>query len=225
MALSAIIVAAGAGTRLGARIPKGFVTVGGKRLFLYSLETMLRHRAIADAVVVVPKGYEQKAQRAITASNIDKRVTVVAGGKERWQSVLNGVNAAQAEWVLVHDAARPFVTKAVIDALLRKKKQYRCAITATPVVDTIRTAQGTLAGAIIDRTTLVRVGTPQLHLRNTLLKALQKAPSLSSPPTDEAALMQQIGVRVAIAPGDPMNFKITTKADLAIAEALIAQRQ
>jgi 2-C-methyl-D-erythritol 4-phosphate cytidylyltransferase len=226
MTITAIIVAAGSGSRLGGPTPKGFIRLGRKALFLYSLEMLLSHKAVADAVLVVPKGFEPRARKIVTGSGIKKNVAIVAGGRERWQSVENGVRAARAEWVLVHDAARPFVTRAVIDAMLEKKNKFDCVITATPEVDTVRVVKGELAGEIVDRSKLVRVGTPQLFRRSLLLEAFATARDLPSPPpTDEAALMQRIRVPVALAAGDPANFKITTPADLSIAEALIAYRQ
>ena len=222
MTLTAIIVAAGSGSRLGGPTPKGFIRLGRKPLFLYSLEMLLSHKTVAGAVLVVPKGFESRARKIVAGSGIKKKVAIVAGGRERWQSVKNGVRAASTEWVLVHDAARPFVTKAVIKAVLDKGDGYDCVITATPEVDTVRTCSGGRAGRIVDRSRLVRVGTPQLFRRRVLLKAFAAARDLPSPPTDEAALMQRIRVPVALAAGDPANFKITTPADLAIAEALIA---
>lgn len=223
--LTVIIAAAGAGTRLGSNAPKGFVRLSGKALFLYSCEMLLSHKEIDDGVLVVPEGFEPEAQKIITGSRIRKKVVIVAGGKERWQSVENGVSAARSEWVLVHDAARPFVTKAVVDAVLDKKTKFDCAITVTPEVDTIRTSSGDLAGELVDRRSLVKVGTPQLFRRRVLLEAFSAARDCPSPPTDEAALIQRMGVPVALAWGDPLNFKITTAADLAMAEALIAHRQ
>jgi 2-C-methyl-D-erythritol 4-phosphate cytidylyltransferase len=207
---------------LGGLTPKGFIRLGGKALFLYSLEVLLSHEAVADAVLVVPEGFEPKAKKIITGSRFSKKVAIVVGGNERWQSVENGVRAAAVEWVLVHDAARPFVTKAVVDAVLVKKHNYDGAITVTPEVDTIRATSGDLAGEIVDRQSLVRVGTPQLFRRRVLLEAFAAARDCPSPPTDEAVLMQRMGVPVAFAWGDPLNFKITTAADLAMAEALIA---
>jgi 2-C-methyl-D-erythritol 4-phosphate cytidylyltransferase len=224
MSLSAIIVAAGIGSRLGGPTPKGFVRLGGKPLFLHSLEVLLSHGAITEAVLVVPEGFEAEAGAVIASARSGKKTAVVAGGRERWQSVENGVKKTDGEWVLVHDAARPFVTRAVIDAVLEKRDRYDCVITVTPEVDTIRTSAGDLAGDVVDRSKLVRVGTPQLFRREPLLRALAGAPALTSPPTDEAMLMQRIGVPVAIAWGDPANVKITTPADLALAEALIAHR-
>jgi 2-C-methyl-D-erythritol 4-phosphate cytidylyltransferase len=224
MSLSAIIVAAGTGSRLNSPVPKGFVLLGRRPLFLYSLEILAGHPAITETVLVVPAGYEQKAKRVIAARGFRKKVAVVRGGKERWQSVESGVRAFTSEWVLVHDAARPFVTRAVIDAVLGKKGRYECVITVTPEADTLRFAHGVRAGETVDRTNLVRVGTPQLFRRRVLLRAFMEAPLLRPPPTDEAALVQRTGIPVALAGGDPANFKITTPADLSMAEALVARR-
>jgi 2-C-methyl-D-erythritol 4-phosphate cytidylyltransferase len=225
MSLSAVIVAGGTGSRLNSSVPKGFILLCGKPLFLHSLETLLGHKAITDAVLVVPEGFEPQAKAMAAGFGSGKKITVVVGGKVRWQSVENGVRAVDGEWVLVHDAARPFVTRAVIDAVLEKKNKYDCVITVTPEVDTVREANGGLAGETVDRAKLVRVGTPQLFRRKVLLEAFTMAPGLPSSPTDEAALMQLAGVPVAIAEGDPMNFKITSPADLRLAEALCAYRK
>lgn len=224
MNITAIIAAAGPGTRLGASSPKGFVRLHGRSLFLYSLEVLLSHEAIGDAVLVVPAGMKEEADAIIASSCFRKKVDIVTGGHERWQSVLNGVRASLSEWVIVHDAARPFVTKNVIDKVLDKGKCSDCVITVTPEVDTIRMTSDDMAGEVVDRSKLVRVGTPQFFRRTRLLDALAAAPDLPNSPTDEAALMQIIGVPVAISWGDPANFKITTPADLAIAEAIIAHR-
>jgi 2-C-methyl-D-erythritol 4-phosphate cytidylyltransferase len=138
--------------------------------------------------------------------------------------VHNGVAASDAEWVLVHDAARPFVTDAVIDSLLAKRSAYRCAVTATPLVDTIRSFRGDRCTGTIDRSTLVRVGTPQLFHRPTLVEAFERAEELHEPPTDEAVLMEHAGASVGLAWGDPLNFKVTTPEDQRIAEALLAEK-
>jgi 2-C-methyl-D-erythritol 4-phosphate cytidylyltransferase len=225
LSLTVIIVAAGAGTRLKSNMPKAFMPLGKKPLFSHSLEIVLAHASVRDAVLVVPQEFVDESQRIIAERAPVKKVTIVTGGKERWQSVQNGVNATDAEWVLVHDAARPFVTQAVIDRVLEKRPLFDCVITVTPEVDTIRTLSGDLAGAIVDRSTLIKTGTPQLFRRAVLAKAFASAPALPSPPTDEAALVQQCGIPVAIAWGDPTNFKITTPADLVVAEAIVANRQ
>jgi 2-C-methyl-D-erythritol 4-phosphate cytidylyltransferase len=223
--IAAIVVAGGAGARLGTTTPKGFVLLGGKPLFLHSLLVLLRHDAIKDAVLVIPDGFEAPARLILREAGCAPRVSIIIGGKERWQSVRNGVNATSAHWLLVHDAARPLVSRPVIDAVFEKRAAFDCVITATPEVDTIRMHTGDRAGEVVDRSKLVRIGTPQLFRRSTLLEAYTIPIDPSSPPTDEAALVQRMGVPVGIASGDPANFKITTPTDLAIAEAVLARRE
>jgi 2-C-methyl-D-erythritol 4-phosphate cytidylyltransferase len=213
-----IIVAAGSGTRLGFDTPKAFVPLGGKPILRYSFDIFANHRGIGAIVLVVPEKLVTTVRQEFSGSS----VAVVAGGAERWESVRNGCAAVTAEWVLVHDAARPFVTAAVIDTLLEKRSGFDCAISATPVVDTIRTFTGDTAGKTINRSKLVRVGTPQLFRLSQLNRGLLLAATMQPSPTDEAMVMQKMRVPVGIAWGDPINFKITTREDLAIAEALIS---
>jgi 2-C-methyl-D-erythritol 4-phosphate cytidylyltransferase len=225
MSISAIIVAAGSGTRLNAGLPKAFIDLGGKPLFLHSLETFGAHSAIDELLLIVAEPMLQKAVDSIARSRLVRPVRCIAGGAERWLSVKNGANAATGEWLLVHDAARPFVTPAVIDAVLAKRESFDCVITATPETDTVRVRENDVAGAVVDRSTLVRVGTPQLFRRSLLLEAFElTGANGNSPPTDEAVLIQAMGRPVGIADGDPINFKITTQADRSMAEALVAMR-
>jgi 2-C-methyl-D-erythritol 4-phosphate cytidylyltransferase len=153
---------------------------------------------------------------------LKNNITVTAGGDERWKSVQNGVLSSNGDWVLIHDAARPFLTHEVIDSLLDKREQFDCVITATPEVDTIRTiADNERCGMTIDRSKLLRVGTPQLFRRNTLMSSFDQIKNMAAPPTDEAALFESLGMEIGYSWGDPLNFKITTKTDLEIAAAII----
>lgn len=219
--LDVIIVAAGSGTRLGLPVPKAFVPLMGKPILYYSLQTFLSHQAVNSVILVVPDSMYESAKNDYAGN----RVKVTTGGEHRWQSVSRGIALCDAEWVMIHDAARPFVNDLVIDRLLTLKTSYDCVITVTPEVDTIRMYSGDQAGETVDRDKLVRVGTPQMFRKETLCQGLIRAKSLQTPPTDEAVLIQQMGVKVGIAWGDPGNFKITTPSDLEIAEALIARRQ
>ena len=223
--ISAIIVAAGEGKRLGHSTPKAFIDMGGLPLFAHSLKVFDAHDGIAGLVVVASQRMIENAKEAVSALGLQKQVTVVAGGEHRWQSVKNGVEACAAEWVLVHDAARPFVDSQTIDALLEKRISYKCAIVGTPCVDTIRRFENDRCIATIDRNKLIRVGTPQMFHRETLLNAFANAQSLEQPPTDEAMLMEMGGEAVGLAWGNPLNFKITTAQDLELAQALIAARK
>jgi 2-C-methyl-D-erythritol 4-phosphate cytidylyltransferase len=214
-----IIVAAGSGTRLGYSIPKAFVPLNGKPILSYSIDFFLSHKSINHVILVVSEFMLEESKELFSS----KGVTIVTGGKERWQSVKNGVNASDAKWVMIHDAARPFVTTEVVDSVLQKKNEFACIITATPVVDTIREFSGDIAGKTIDREKLIRVGTPQLFNREILLNAFASYKDESKIPTDEAMLIQEAGISVGISWGDPNNFKITTKSDLVLAETLIKE--
>ncbi|HMD67857.1 MAG TPA: 2-C-methyl-D-erythritol 4-phosphate cytidylyltransferase [Chitinivibrionales bacterium] len=216
-----IIVAAGSGKRLGAKTPKAFVRLGAKPLFVHSLLVFAAHPSIEKIILVVPSSMLKKTRSIISGLHINKEVTIINGGAHRWQSVKDGVEASAAKWVLIHDCARPFVTRTIIDSVLAASRKYSAVTAATPEVDTIREFAGDRAGKTLDRKGLVRVQTPQLFRRAGLSAAFSHAALLPSPPTDEAMLIQAAGVAVGIAQGDPLNFKITTKEDLKMAEALM----
>ncbi len=224
--ISSIIVAGGVGKRLGSDVPKAFVRLGDKYLFEHSLEVFLHHSPTVEIIIVVPDEAVEKTEELINNRNPEKTVVIVNGGKERWESVKNGVLSTDesSEWVMVHDAARPFVTNEVIDTLLAKRTSCKCAITATPVDDTIRRFENDTCIETIDRSSLLRVGTPQLFHRKSLIEAFTHAESMSPPPTDEAMLMEKCGITVGIAWGAPHNFKITTPRDLETAEAILSNR-
>jgi 2-C-methyl-D-erythritol 4-phosphate cytidylyltransferase len=219
LSLDAIIVAAGSGKRLKARLPKAFVPLAGKPLIVHSLLQLLRHKKINRIIVVAPPSLVDKMRHLCSTYSRKTEITVVAGDTHRWQSVKNGVAASQADWVLIHDAARPFVTAKVIDSVLAAAKKYDAVIPATAEVDTVRKFKGDRAGKTLDRNEIIRVQTPQLFKRKKLLSAFSQAARLSAPPTDDAMLMERAGTPVGIAPGDPLNFKITTREDLALAQA------
>lgn len=224
--ITAVIAAGGMGKRLGKEEPKALIQLAGKPLFVYSLEVFDKHPAVSEIVLVVPEDSVDTTKASINNLDTSKDTIVVKGGIERWQSVQNGVRAIDEslEWIMTHDAARPFVTKEVIDSLLEKRSTYKCAITATPVEDTIRRFENDRCIATIDRSLLIRVGTPQLFHRESLFKAFVHAESMTPPPTDEAMLMERNGIEIGFAWGDPMNFKITTRSDLNLAEAILLQR-
>lgn len=226
--IDAVIVAAGAGTRLGSGLPKAFIRLAGKPLFMHSLLQFDAHAAISAIILVVPHDMIAVARKILSNHHLKKPVLIVAGGALRWQSVQSGVQASPADWLLIHDAARPFVTVRVIDAVLEKKSAFDCVITATPEVDTVRRYSEDRAMETLDRSHIARVGTPQLF-RAAVLKssysAMKAAEATEAAPTDEAMLVEARGIAVGIAWGDPLNFKITTQCDLVLAEAYSAARQ
>jgi len=211
---------------LGDAKPKAFVELCGKPILYYSLKTFVNHPFVDKTILVIPRDMTGEAAGIINGyGDFTGKVSIITGGDERWESVRNGCAAAGGEWVLVHDAARPFVSDTVIDNVLEKRGDFECVITATPVTDTIRAiAEGGRCGATIDRSTLMRVGTPQLFRRERLMSAFELIKDMPSAPTDEAALFERLGIDIGYSRGDAMNFKITDKADLETARAVIAAR-
>lgn len=213
--VAAILVAGGAGERLGAGVPKAFVAVGGVTLLEHAFVRFAKHPAIGRCIVVAPADRVEDAARVTAA-------TVVAGGSTRRASVAAGLAAVDedVEFVLVHDVARPFVPATVLDAVIGALAAGADGV--IPVVaihDTVRQidADGALAG-VIDRASLVAVQTPQGFRRAVLAQAHAQPGGADA--TDDAALVEAIGRRVVAVPGDDLAFKVTTPLDLARAEAV-----
>jgi 2-C-methyl-D-erythritol 4-phosphate cytidylyltransferase len=215
MTVAAILVAGGSGTRLGHGIPKAFVEVGGRTLLEHAAGTFVAHSGIRDVVVVAPVTHlAQAAERT--------GLPVVAGGATRQESVRAGLGAiaADAAFVLVHDVARPFVPESVIDAVIAALRAGADAvIPVLPVIDTVRRIgpDGALAG-VVDRSDLVRVQTPQGFRRAVLVEAHERGSGVAA--TDDAALVEALGVDVVAVPGHDDAFKITTVLDYLLAQAL-----
>jgi 2-C-methyl-D-erythritol 4-phosphate cytidylyltransferase len=223
MKTSIVIVAGGMGRRLGKSIPKAFVPIANKETFVYSLELFDRMNQFHSIVLVVPEMAVLETKDKIDKMSLETPVVVIAGGAERWESVFKGVNAAtDADQVMIHDAARPFVTEIVVLDLLQKIGDSAGVITATPVIDTIRYFDEDRCGTTVDRSKMIAVGTPQLFNRTVLQECFAKIETMESIPTDEAMLLEKCGERVLFSYGDRLNFKVTTPEDLEIAEALLA---
>jgi len=210
--VAAVLVAAGAGERLGAGVPKAFVEVDGVSLLGHAFARFAGHPRVRDVVVVLPAG---------VSVELDGRFTAAVGGATRQQSVAAGLAevAPDVDVVLVHDVARAFVPAAVIDAVIDAVAGGAdAAIPVVPVHDTVRriAADGTLAGTV-DRSSLVAVQTPQGFRRSVLLAAHEAGRDL--PVTDDAALVEAAGGTVVPVPGSDEAFKVTTPADLARATA------
>ena len=224
--IDAVIVGAGAGTRLGYSVPKAFVELCGHPMLYYSLKTFCSHPSINRIILVVSSSMIETAEYFVN-ENVEfvEKTVIVAGGDERWESVRNGCLASGGEWVLIHDAARPFVTRGIIDSALAMRDDFDCVIAATREVDTIREfEEGGRCGVTLDRSKVLRVGTPQMFRRALLVSSFERIGEMASPPTDEAALFEYLGIPVGYFWGEPLNFKVTTEADLEIARALIEKR-
>lgn len=210
----AIVVAAGSSTRLGGGIPKQFRNLGGATVVERSVRAFAAIPGIDGVYVVVPPG-EIGGPRAAFLGTIGGVSGVVAGGATRAASALAGLEAARdAEIVLVHDAARPFVTAPLVEAVVAAARRHGAAAPAVRVADTIKRDDG--AGFVegtLERGSLHAAQTPQAARREWMIDALREALASGGEITDEAQALERAGRRVALVPGDPMNVKITTPAD------------
>lgn len=221
MHVTAIIAAAGAGTRLGGPVPKQFLPVGGVPVLQRTLEAFYAAPRVTDVIVVTRKEALDQAAACIRPGA--KPTVIVEGGATRQASVALGVAqlAAAARYVLVHDAARPFVTPALIERALDGAIEAGAAIAAMPVTDTVKrvTDDGgdTRIVETIPRETVYLAQTPQAFRRD-VLEAAVAAGRAGVEGTDEATLAEQAGHAVRIVEGEAGNVKITTAADLARAQ-------
>ncbi len=222
MSFSAVVVAAGEGLRAGPGEPKAWRLLGARPLIRWSLERLLA--AGADEVVVVVT--RDRLATVGDALNGLQRWLAVSGGKTRSASVQAGLAALSCgpdQRVLVHDAARPFVTGIHIDGLLAALESADGAIPALPVADTLKRGQGAVE-ATISRDGLWRAQTPQAFRLGRLQAAYGRWPR-DEEPTDDACVMERDGGRVALAPGDPMLMKLTYPEDFRMAEQLVGSQR
>ena len=228
MKISAIIVAAGAGIRFGASIPKQFLALGGRPVLAWSLDTFDRSDIVNELIVVAPPSDESCAIE-ITEKWVHRvRIKVVPGGSTRQGSVKSGLDAVDPglEWVAVHDAARPFVTLTQIEAVCFMSHKVGAAILAVPVQDTVKVVDED--GLIVrsqERRRLYLAQTPQVCRKEDLRSAYKLAEDKCIRATDEAGLLEVLGIAVGVVQSDPINFKVTTQEDFKMAEALITSIQ
>lgn len=215
--VAAVLVAAGDGRRLGADQPKAFVQVAGRSLLEHAISRFAAHPGVRDIVVAAPPAaVDHAAALAPTA-------TVVAGGADRQSSVSCGLAAlnADVDLVLVHDVARAFVPAEVITRVLDALSEgAEAVVPAVPISDTIRSvdaATGELGG-LVDRAQLLAMQTPQGFRREVLVRAHANATEVRA--TDDAALIEALGLPVRAVAGDERAFKVTRPLDLALAEVV-----
>lgn len=218
-----VIVAAGRGTRMGTAESKQYLTLAGKPIIVHTLQTFAKLAFIDEIVIVVGKQDVTRLEQMIRDYQIDKVTAVIAGGAERQHSVWQGLQYITADWVLIHDGVRPLVTEQAIASCSRAAEQHDgAAVLAVPVKDTIK--QVNEQGVIIatpDRKSLWAIQTPQAFQRTILYDAHKRAEEEQFIGTDDAMIVERLGVSVVVAEGDYTNIKITTPDDLPFAELLL----
>ncbi len=219
----AVVPAAGTGSRMGAEIPKQYLTLAGQTVLEHSLDALLACERIATVVLVLSADDEYWPE--IKGRYRDGRVETVSGGAERCHSVLNGlehlaVTAAVDDWVLVHDAARPCVRQQDIEMLMTRLEHHAVGgLLGVPVADTMKQVDSdSMILKTVERDGLWRALTPQMFRLGPLRDALQQAIASGSMVTDDAAAMEMAGYRACMVEGQADNIKITRPADLQLAE-------
>lgn len=217
-----VLPAGGLGKRMGGSVPKQLMLLGGKPVYQYSLETFLAMEEIAEVVMAVPSDWKSHFEddlKVLQNKNLNK-LKIVEGGAERWQSVKNGVSAltSAAEYVLVHDVARPFISETIVRELCKTLVEKGACLVAKPAVDTVKIAEDGLVKSTVDRRTVWLAQTPQaarIDLLKELYGRIEKEP-LQFTPTDEASILEYFQVPVYIVKGESRNDKLTTPEDFEI---------
>lgn len=229
----AIVPAGGAGSRMGARQPKQYLRLGRAPLVVETLRVLAGAPCVSGIVVAVPRERVEATRRLLRGQRVGKILDVVVGGAERQESVWLGLQAAGApEWVLVHDAVRPFITPALLSRVLTAAVPTGAAACGLAVRETVKRVREDVppGGEPVVETTLDRAGlwliqTPQAFRRNLLWEAHDKARRDGYAGTDDAVLVERLGGRVTVVPGLPENLKITTPGDLRLARLWTGRRR
>jgi len=215
-----IIPAAGSGTRFGGDVPKQFQPLGGKPLVQRAVERFLFDAVVTRVIVPVM----EKLVDAVKSSP-GERVTFVAGGATRLQSVTRGLEASGGEFdlIAIHDAVRPFFSFDTFHATLDAAREHGAAFPGISLPDTVHEIANEAIAKTLDRSVLVAAQTPQCFRADVLREVLARAAREDADATDEAGLAAKYGHHVHLVRGDSMNFKITRPEDLVMAERIYAE--
>ncbi len=225
---TAVIVAAGKGKRMGTDISKQFLLLGGKEILAHTIDRFEQAERIRDIVLVTGVDAMADVRDMVSEYGWKKIVSVVAGGRERQDSVWNGLQAVPdaAEILLIHDGVRPFVTEEILNTSIATALEMGSCVAGVPAKDTIKVCNGeNIAIATPDRSTLWQIQTPQTFRKEIILRAYEKAAADGLIGTDDASLVEYSGHPVKVIMGDYRNIKITTKEDLLIGEAFLKEER
>ena len=219
-----IIVAAGSGSRMNMGINKQFIKLKDKEIIVYTLEKFYKHKNIDEIVVVVKEEEAEFFKNEIIDKYNFENIKIAYGGKERQNSVYNGLKMLddKCDIVLVHDGARPFISEKLIDSCIEEAKNHNAVVVGVPVKDTIKVINED--NDIVDtpeRSKLWAVQTPQTFNYDILVKSYEDAFENEFYGTDDAMLVERIGYKVKMIEGSYNNIKITTQEDLNIGNQIL----
>lgn len=213
---------------MGANVPKQLLPLNGKPVYRYSLETFAQMEQIAEIVLAVPFDWKSHFEAELRNFPYANKLKIVVGGKERFESVRNGIVALSddVEFALVHDVARPLLSKDLILQVCKTLEEKGACLIAKPAVDTVKIVQSEKVQKTVPRETVYLAQTPQAA-RVSLFKELyhkMDAEPLDFLPTDEASILEHFGEPVYIVCGNSMNDKLTTPEDLVRFQTLLDRR-
>ena len=225
MPAPAIIVAAGAGTRMKISARKQYLMLDNRPVLAHTLDTFRCCDVIGDIFLVIPENdFAFCKEKILTQCRYNDGITLVQGGQERQNSVFNGIFAigAAAEMVVVHDGVRPLISAGIIVRCLEAARETGAAIVGIPASETLKkVSQNGFISATLSRESIWLAQTPQSFRFDLLKKAHETALQENFIGTDDASLMERIGVAVRVVPGSSYNIKITTPDDLILAQAIL----
>jgi 2-C-methyl-D-erythritol 4-phosphate cytidylyltransferase len=220
-----ILPAAGKGKRMGAGKNKLLIELQGIPVFIHTLLVFDQDDACQELLISIHPDDQEEMSYLINHYQIQKKITFVMGGAERQHSIYNALKRIDGDGiVLVHDAARPFIQKALIAQLVQSAKQHGASVAAVPVKDTIKKVENGMVIETVERSSLWAIQTPQAFRISLLQEANQFAERTGFLGTDDASLVENLGKKVAIIEGDYNNIKLTTPEDLIFANAILTKR-
>lgn len=221
MLVSAIIVAAGSGKRMGSPVPKQFLDVDGIPILSLSVAYFEKTEIVNEIIIVtLPEWIDYVKKKIVPRGRFRKVSNVVEGGRLRQDSFKNGLIVAKGEIIVDHDAARPFPGIVDINKTVKKCKKVGAIIPVIPINDTVRYVEGEKIKKTIDRSNLFYVQTPQVFKKELCERAYKKAEEDGFYGSDTASLFENAGIPVFIISGSVFNIKITTKDDIVLAKAI-----
>lgn len=223
MNVIALIPAAGAGKRMGGDRNKQYIEIGGRPILVHTLEVFDRCSAVSEICLIVPDEDCEYACEIVDGLRSMKPVKVVSGGKERQDSVRNGLNSIyHCDIVMVHDGVRPLVTEDILDRAVEETVKWGATVVAVPAKDTIKSVdEDRNVIETLERKKLWQIQTPQTFRFDLLKEAFEKAYRDGFYGTDDASLVERMGHKVHIVEGSYRNIKITTPEDMIIAKAML----
>jgi len=223
MKVQAVIPSGGTGVRLKAGQPKPLVELKGKPIFVYTLEAFEQCSLIDSVILVVHKEYQKQFEEAVARYSLGKVKSVIPGGETRSQSVLEGLKQIDPDTdvVVIHDGVRPLIANEMLEEVVRLGSECDAVTTAVPVKPTIKrvNSETNVVEETLNRDLLWEVQTPQVFKKDIIVRAHETAQDIKS--TDDASLVERMGVEVKVFLGNYRNIKITTQEDLVMAEALL----